>query len=69
MSPKDADGMANSVDPDQTAPLGAVRSGSALFAQGDLSENLGSLRYSNSSSDILFTRFHRFTMLKSKKGT
>ena len=23
-SPKDADGMANSVDPDQTAPLGAV---------------------------------------------
>ena len=24
MSQKDADGMANSVDPDQTAPLGAV---------------------------------------------
>ena len=24
MSPKDADGMANNVDPDQTAPLGAV---------------------------------------------
>ena len=24
MSPKDADGMANSVDPDQTVPLGAV---------------------------------------------
>ena len=23
-SPNDADGMANSVDPDQTAPLGAV---------------------------------------------
>ena len=23
-SPKDVDGMANSVDPDQTAPLGAV---------------------------------------------
>ena len=33
MSPNDADGMANSVDPDQTAPLGAVWSGSALFAQ------------------------------------
>ena len=33
MSPKDADGMANSVDPDQTAPQGAVWSGSALFAQ------------------------------------
>ena len=39
MSPNDADGMANSVDPDQTAPLGAVWSGSALFAQTYLSEN------------------------------
>ena len=29
---KDADRMANSVDPDQTAPLGAVWSGSTLFA-------------------------------------
>ena len=37
-SPNDADGMANSVDP-------AVWSGSALFAQAYLSENLGSLRY------------------------
>ena len=44
MSPNDADGMANSVDPDQTAPLGAVWSGFALFAQAYLSENLGSLR-------------------------
>ena len=32
MFPKDGDGMANSVDPDQTAPR-AVWSGSALFAQ------------------------------------
>ena len=24
MSPNDADGMANSIDPDQTAPLGAA---------------------------------------------
>ena len=38
MHPKDAAGIANSVDPDQTAPLG-------LFAQTCLSENLGSLRY------------------------
>ena len=58
MSLNDADGMANSVDPDQTAPLGAygsmngsmnplgaVWSGSALFAQAYLSEILGSLRY------------------------
>ena len=39
MSPKDADGMANSVDPDQTAPIGAVWSGSTVFAQTCLSEN------------------------------
>ena len=38
MSPNDADWMAKSVDP-------AVWSGSALFAQAYLSENLGSLRY------------------------
>ena len=37
MSPNDADRMANSVDPNQTAP--------ALFAQTCLSENLGTLRY------------------------
>ena len=42
LSPNDADRMANSVDPDQTAPR-AVWSGSALFAQVYLSENLGSL--------------------------
>ena len=41
MHPKDAEGIANSVDPDQTAPLGAVWSGSALFAQACPSENLG----------------------------
>ena len=48
MRPKDADRMANSVVPDQTAPRGAeqgsVWSGSAQFAQDYLSENLGSLR-------------------------
>ena len=44
MSPNDADGMANSIDPDQT--LGAIWSWSALFAQAYLSENLGTLRYS-----------------------
>ena len=41
MCPKNADRMANSVDPD----LGAVWSGSALFAQTCLSENLGKLQY------------------------
>ena len=37
MGPKDTDGIANSVDPDQTASLGAVWSRSALFAQTCLS--------------------------------
>ena len=32
--------MANSVDPDQTAPSGAVWSGSALFAYSILSDTL-----------------------------
>ena len=59
MSPNDADGMANSVDPDQTAPLGAVWSGSALFAQAYLSENLGSLRYySNCFRGLNFFDFY-----------
>ena len=40
MSPNNTDGMANSIDFDQTAPL--VSSGSALFAKAYLSENLGS---------------------------
>ena len=44
MHPKDEEGIANSVDPDQTAPLGAVWSGSALFAQAFLSKNLGTSR-------------------------
>ena len=45
MCPNDADGMANNVDPNQTAPLGAVWSGPTLFAQTYLSESLVSLRY------------------------
>ena len=41
MCPNDAEGVANSVDPDQTAPLGAVSTGSTLsvYHQADLSEN------------------------------
>ena len=45
MHPNNAAGIANNVDPDKTAPLGAVWSGSALFAQTYLSKNLRSLRY------------------------
>ena len=53
MHPKDAEGIANSVDPDQTAPLGVVWSGSALFAQACLSENLGPLQYFPSTCDLV----------------
>ena len=38
---KCTDEIANSVDPDQTAPKGAVWSGSTLFTQASLSEYLG----------------------------
>ena len=44
MHPKDVAGIAYNVDPDQTAPQEAVWSGSALFVQTCLSENLGTLR-------------------------
>ena len=54
----DANGIANSADPDQTAPLGAVWSGSALFAQTYLSENLGSLQY----LEIVFFNFSHFVI-------
>ena len=40
MLPKDTDGVADNVDPDQTAPVGAVSSGSALFAKTYLSQYL-----------------------------
>ena len=40
MPSKDAYRIVNSVDPDQTVPLGAVWSESTLFAQIYLSENL-----------------------------
>ena len=41
----DANGIANSEDPDQSALPGAVWSGSLLFALTYLSKNLGSLQY------------------------
>ena len=45
MHPKDADGMANSVDPDQTASSEAVWSWSALFAEAYLSQYIEFVRY------------------------
>ena len=46
--------MANSMDPDQTAPIGAVCSGSTLFASIlNLSDMLGNyLQQTNSADDI-----------------
>ena len=45
MHPKNADGMANSVDPDQTASEEAVWSWSALFAETCLSQYIEFVRY------------------------
>ena len=51
--------MANSVDPDQTAPIGAVCSGSTLFAYIlYLSVMLGNyLKQTTSADDIFSWRF------------
>ena len=47
--------MANSVDPDQTAPIGAVCSGSTLFASIlDSSVMLGSYLQQTTSADDIF---------------
>ena len=45
MHPKDADRMANNVDPDQTASSEAVWSWSALFAETYLSQYIEFIRY------------------------
>ena len=47
--------MANSVDPDQTAPIGAVCSGSTLFASIlNLSVMLGNYLHQKTSADNIF---------------
>ena len=47
--------MANSVDPDQTAPVGAVCTGSTLFASIlNLSVMLGSYLQQTTSADNIF---------------
>ena len=47
--------MANSVDPDQTAPIGAVCSGSTLFASMlILSVMLGNYLQQTTSADDIF---------------
>ena len=50
--------MANSVDPNQTAPLGAVCSGSRLFASIlNLSVMLGNYLQQTTSADDIFRHF------------
>ena len=50
--------MANSVDPDQTAPIGAVCSGSTLFASLlNLSVLLGNYLQQRTSADIFICFF------------
>ena len=47
--------MANSVDPDQTAPIGAVQSGSILCASLlKLSVMLGNYLQQTTSADVIF---------------
>ena len=59
--------MANSVDPDQTAPIGEVCSGPTLFASIlNLSAMLGNYLQQTTSTDdifrcIFFGRFNPFT--------
>ena len=53
MHPKEADAMANSVDPDQTASSEAVWSWSALFAETYLSQYIEFLRYFNSAALVV----------------
>ena len=60
---KAAIGIANSEDPDQTAPLGAVWSGSALFALTDLSENLRSLQYIMKECSLITLNTRAYSML------
>ena len=58
MHPKDAEGIANSVD-----PIGAVCCGSALFAQICLSEILGSLRYTENRLKLTLHQMGFFFIL------
>ena len=55
--------MANSVDPDQTAPIGAVCSGSTLFVSLlNSSVMLGSYLQQTTSADVIF-QMHFFLAL------
>ena len=57
--------MANSVDPDQTAPIGAVCSGSTLFASiFNLSVMLGNYLQQTTTADDIFRCIFFFGALR-----
>ena len=59
--------MANSVDPDQTAPIGAVCSGSTLFASIlNLSVMLGNYLQQTTSADNIFRCIFFLAALRDK---
>ena len=62
MHPKDADGMANSVDPDQTASSEAVWSWSALFAETYLSQYIEFVRYNSSYTSTRFCAMSKVSL-------
>ena len=60
--------MANSVDPDQTAPIGAVCSGSTLFASIlNTSIMLGNCLQQTTSADNIFRSIFFLGALRVKK--
>ena len=62
--------MANSVDPDQTAPIGAVCSGSTLFASIlNLSVMLGNYLQQTTSADDIFRCIFFLGVLRANKHT
>ena len=54
--------MTNSVDPDETAPIGAVSSGSTLFASMLKLVMLGNYLQQTTSADVIF-QMHFFLAL------
>ena len=64
MHPKDADGMANSVDLDLTASSEAVWSWSALFAETYLSQYIEFVRYFLWSSHLIIIKVLAVTVLR-----
>ena len=61
--------MTNSVDPDQTAPIGAVCSGSTLFASIlNSSVMLGNYLQQTTSADNIFRCIFFLSALRVKRG-